>query len=239
MVGKILFTSSSSPNLDRKEIHPNDQKKTSLLLLVFIFCVSLSCTPKLGWIRALPPEFPRDTNLQLGTFVRPTEKKSAMGSKNFQLVWSETIQIQTNQKFKKVWREWRVYHDHIRFRQLIGKGQYEKSNDWVLFSTKELNTKECRLDLSPKQKTKYLTNRIPCETFPLDETKEFDHNLVYYYDGDSLYPLQYESGYVEANFGIAWESDKAYEKTKLFEISKLKYGKKEFQPHVYHHVKLD
>lgn len=239
MVGKILSTSSSKLNSIRETHSSNNQKKTTLLLLVLSFCLSCFCTPKLGWIRTLPSDFPRDSKLPLGNYERPTEKKSAMGSKTFQLVWSETIHILTDQKFKKVWREWRVYDDHILFRQIIGKGEFEKSNDWVLFSTKELNTKECQVPLTPKQKTKHLTKRIPCETFTLDETKKFHHNLLYDYDGHSLYPLQYESGYVEANFGIAWESDLAYQKTKLFEIAKLKYGKKEFQPHVYHHVKLD
>lgn len=239
MVDKILSTSSSNSEENYQLFRSKYQKKISFLLLVISAVFVFHCTPKLGWIRTLPNSFPRDRNLMFGTYERPTEKKSAMGSKEFQLYWKETIHILSEQEFKKTWREWRVYEDHIQFRQIIGKGQFEKSNEWVLLSTNQLNTKECRVDLKPKENTKRLLQKIPCTTFAIDATKNYAHNLLYYYDGKSLYPLQYESGYKEANFGIAWESDKAYTKTKLFEIAKLKYGKKEFQPHVYHHVKLD
>ncbi|EOQ87775.1 hypothetical protein LEP1GSC202_2144 [Leptospira yanagawae serovar Saopaulo str. Sao Paulo = ATCC 700523] len=237
MVGKILFTSSS--NKKQKPGSIGSQKKFVFFLLVAIGMGFASCTPKLGWIRTLPSSFPRDQDLPLGFYDRPTEKKSAMGSKSFHLFWKETIQIVSDTEFKKTWREWKVYEDHLQFRQIIGKGQFEKSKDWVLLSTKEVNTKECRVEKIPNLKAKRLIQKIPCEMFSLDVTKKYQHNLVYYYDGKSLYPLQYESGYEEANFGIAWESDEPYTKTKLFEIAKLKYGKKEFQPHVYHHVKLD
>ncbi|WP_210414321.1 hypothetical protein [Leptospira jelokensis] len=237
MVGKILSTSSSNEKQKRGPI--GFQKKAVSLLLVALVLGLDACTPKMGWIRTLPPSFPRDVGLPLGYYDRPTEKKSAMGSKSFHLHWKETIQILSESEFKKTWREWKVYEDHVQFRQIIGRGQFEKSKDWVLLSTKELNTKECRVEGKPKRMAKQFVPKIPCETFSLDSTKEFQHNLLYYYDGKSLYPMQYESGYEEANFGIAWESDEPYTKTKLFEIAKLKYGKKEFQPHVYHHVKLD
>lgn len=239
MVDKILSTSSSNSIEKNQPFRSKHQKKNFFLLLVISVVFVFHCTPKLGWIRTLPDSFPRDRNLPFGTYDRPTEKKSAMGSKEFQLDWKETIHILSEQEFKKTWREWRVYKDHIQFRQIIGKGQFEKSDEWVLFSTKQLNTKECRVDLKPGMNTKRLLQKIPCTSFTMDTTKDFQHNLLYHYDGKSLYPLQYESGYEEANFGIAWESDKAYTKTKLFEIAKWKYGKKEFQPHVYHHVKLD
>ncbi|XDD47430.1 hypothetical protein AB3N60_04905 [Leptospira sp. WS39.C2] len=237
MVDKILFTSSSKTKLESKDFPLKNQKKNSFLLLVLIF--PLCCTPKLGWIRTLPNEFPKDSKLVLGTYNRPTEKKSAMGSKDFQLLWSESIYIQPNLEFKKIWREWRVYKDYIQFRQVIGKGQFEKSNEWVLFKTNEVNTKECRVERTKQTISKQFTKRIPCETFQVDQTKKYDHRLLYLHETNSLYPLSYESGYEEANFGIAWESDIPYQQTKLFEIAKLKFGKKEFQPHVYHHVKLD
>lgn len=237
MVDKILFTSNSKSNCNSNLILVLSQKKKFLLLLVFFF--PLFCTPKLGWIRTLPQEFPKDSDLLLGSYKRPTEKKSAMGSKDFQLFWTESIYIEPNLEFKKIWREWKVYKDHFQFRQIIGKGSIEKSKEWVLLTTTEMNVKECSLEQTKIQITRDLTKRIPCEVFVVNTTKNIEHRLLYFYDGKSLYPLQYESGYTEANFGIAWESDIPYEKTRLFEIAIRKYGKKEFQPHVYHHVKLD
>lgn len=237
MAVKILSTSSSNSKFYHQIVSPQ-KKKVSLLLGAFLF-TSLFCTPKLDWIRSLPKEFPRDSDLSLGTYQRPTELKSAMGSKNFQLFWKETIHILPNHEFKKIWREWRVYPKEIVFHQVVGRGQFEKSGEWVLFLTKELNTKECQVERNGKINQKQLTKQVPCDSFSKETNKLQDHKLLYYYDGHALYPMQYESGYVEANFGIAWETDKAYTKTKLFEIAKTKYGKKEFQPHVYHHVKLD
>ena len=212
------------------------------ILSVSILLLSLSqCTPKLEWIRSLPVDAARDQKITLGFYSRPAEKKSAYGSKQFQLYWKEDIHLQTNSTFTKTWSEWRVYEGHSEFHQKQGTGTFEKSGDWVLFQTDLINEVKC----NSNQKTKtaplgkdWLTI-FPCSSYLSQNRSSTNHRLLYYYDGKSLYPLQYESGYSEANFGIAWESDQPYTKSSLFEKAKLKYGKKEFQPHVYNHVKLD
>ncbi|TGL87886.1 hypothetical protein EHQ68_00565 [Leptospira congkakensis] len=193
------------------------------------------------WIRTIPSDFPRDQKISLGTYQRPTEKKSAFGSKDYQLYWQEEIHLQSNSKFVKTWSEWKVYKDHSEFQFKEGTGSFEKSGDWVLFKTNSITEFECKskekVDTIPRGKD--WKKSFPCSDLPSQNIRSKDHNLLYYYDGKSIFPLQYESGYAEANFGIAWESDLPYTKSSLFEKAKLKYGKKEFQPHVYNHVKLD
>ncbi|TGL45272.1 hypothetical protein EHQ49_06720 [Leptospira perdikensis] len=210
--------------------------------MCILFC-NLQCAPKLDWIRSLPSDYPRDQNITLGFYSRPAEKKSAFGSKTFHLYWKEEIHLQTNSKFKKTWSEWKVYEDHSEFQQKEGVGTYEKSGDWVLFQTNTIVILECKSDqktkTTPNPHGKDWSKLFPCSSILSQNESSMKHRLLYYYDGKSIYPLQYESGYNEANFGIAWESDLPYTKSSLFEKAKLKYGKKEFQPHVYNHVKLD
>lgn len=193
------------------------------------------------WIRSLPPNTYRDHKILLGTYSRPAEKKSAFGSKQFQLYWKEEIHLQSNAKFTKIWSEWKVYEDHSEFHYKEGLGTFEKSGDWVLLQTNSINELECKSNEKNKAtpNNKDWLKYFPCASTRSPNIRSINHRLLYYYDGNSLFPLQYESGYTEANFGIAWESDLPYTKSKLFEIAKLKYGKKEFQPHVYNHVKLD
>ncbi|MCW7493862.1 hypothetical protein [Leptospira soteropolitanensis] len=193
------------------------------------------------WIRSIPPDYPRDQKIKWGNYIRPTEKKSAFGSKQFQLYWREEIELQPDSFFIKTWIEWKVYEDHSEFHKKVGIGNFEKSGDWVLLKTNSITESKCSSTekKKPTSQRKDWSFAFPCSTKVSDNKHSTDHRLLYYYDGKSLYPLQYESGYKEANFGIAWESDLPYTKSSLFEIARLKYGKKEFQPHVYNHVKLD
>ncbi|TGK87548.1 hypothetical protein EHQ24_02775 [Leptospira noumeaensis] len=214
----------------------------SFILSGFLALLTLiECAPKLEWIRSLPSDFPRDQKITLGIYQRPSENKSAYGSKEYQLHWQEEIHLQPNSKFIKTWSEWKVYKDHSEFQFKEGTGDFEKSGDWVLLKTIFISEFECK---SNEKVNAIPRNRNWVHTFPCSEKQKpnlhsTNHNLLYFYDGKSLYPLQYESGYKEADFGIAWESDLPYTKSSLFEKAKLKYGKKEFQPHVYNHVKLD
>lgn len=241
MVDKILSTSSSKSHLRRSRFQGNKPERISTILSALLILMLLQCAPKLEWIRSLPIEAKRDQKIKLGTYSRPAEKKSAFGSKQFQLYWKEEIHLQSNSKFTKTWSEWKVYEDHSEFHFKEGMGDFEKSGDWVLFQTNFINELECKSNqntiLIPQGKD--WLKLFPCSSQKSPNQRSSNHRLLYYYDGKSLFPLQYESGYNEANFGIAWESDLPYTKSSLFEKARLKYGKKEFQPHVYNHVKLD
>lgn len=245
MVDKILFTSSSKSSLQRTEVYNKRAERMVFILSLCILLFGLQCAPKLDWIRSLPSDFPRDQNITLGFYSRPAEKKSAFGSKTFHLYWKEEIHLQTNAKFTKTWSEWKVYEDHSEFQQKEGRGTFEKSGEWILFQTNDMIELECNSNQKIKTPPPSLPNKdwsklFPCSPpEPQNRSSMMNHRLLYFYDGKSLYPLQYESGYNEANFGIAWESNLPYTKSSLFEKAKLKYGKKEFQPHVYNHVKLD
>ncbi|WP_198288803.1 hypothetical protein [Leptospira vanthielii] len=241
MVDKILSTSSFKSALLRSRDNYKRSERMIPILSLCLLLLSLQCTPKVEWIRSLPVDAARDHQITLGFYSRPAEKKSAFGSKQFQLYWKEEIHLQSNSKFTKIWIEWKVYEDHSEFHHKVGLGNFEKSGDWVLLQTNIITESKC----ISFEKTKTIphgkdwSKLFPCSTPISPNNRSIDHRLLYYYDGKSLYPLQYESGYTEANFGIAWESDLPYTKSSLFEIAKLKYGKKEFQPHVYNHVKLD
>nr|WP_275066959.1 hypothetical protein [Leptospira bandrabouensis] len=240
-VDKILSTSNFKSSLRRSGFKLTRPKRIIGVLFGFLFLFNLECTPKMEWIRTLPTDYPRDEKILLGHYIRPTEKKSAFGSKQFQLFWKEEIHLQPNSLFIKTWVEWKVYEDHSEFHKKVGKGNFEKSGDWVLFKTNTITESKC----TSKENTKSIPQiknwflSLPCLSTNNTNIQTLNHSLLYFYDGKSLYPLQYESGYSEANFGIAWESDLPYTKSSLFEIARLKYGKKEFQPHVYNHVKLD
>ncbi|TDY72236.1 hypothetical protein CLV96_1225 [Leptospira meyeri] len=211
------------------------------LLPICLLFLSIHCAPKIDWIRALPTDLPRDTKISLGVYVRPTEKKSPYNSKQFHLYWKEEIHLQQNSQFVKTWSVWKVYEDHSEFHQKEGLGTFEKSGEWVLLKTNSISEVEC--ESTKKDKTipqrKDWFSLFPCSLQTPKSNRRIEHRLLYYYDGKSLYPLQFESGYHEADFGIAWESDLPYTRSSLFEKARLKYGKKEFQPHVYNHVKLD
>ncbi|WP_207762206.1 hypothetical protein [Leptospira harrisiae] len=239
---KILFISSFKSLLQKsREGNKRTEGRFSLFLFVCFLFFPLQCAPKIDWIRKLPPDFPKDKNIPLGIYLRPTEKKSPYNSKQFHLHWKEEIQLKPNSQFLKTWSEWKVYEDHSEFHQKEGMGTFEKSGEWVLLTTTSISEIEC----NSKQNTKSIPqgkdwlSLFPCKPQPTKSIRKSEHRLLYYFDGKSLYPLQYESGYNEADFGIAWESDLPYTKSSLFEKAKLKYGKKEFQPHVYNHVKLD
>ncbi|MCW7481147.1 hypothetical protein [Leptospira kanakyensis] len=242
MVDKILSTSNSKSLLQRSWIYTKQPGRISFILTGFLSILTLiQCTPKLEWIRSLPSDFPRDQKITLGIYQRPSEKKSAYGSKGYELHWQEEIHLQSNSKFVKTWSEWKVYEDHSEFQFKEGVGSFEKSGDWVLLKTNSITEFEC----NSKEKVNAIARgrdwkkSFPCSATKSPNIQSKHHTLLYFYDGKSLFPLQYESGYMEANFGIAWESDLPYTKSILFEKAKLKYGKKEFQPHVYNHVKLD
>ncbi|EOQ96934.1 hypothetical protein LEP1GSC195_2299 [Leptospira wolbachii serovar Codice str. CDC] len=241
MVDKILSTSSFKSSLLKSRDYHKRSERMIPILSVCILLFNLQCAPKMEWIRSLPSEYPRDNKITLGFYSRPAEKKSAFGSRQFLLYWKEEIHLLPNSQFTKVWSEWKVYKDHSEFRHKVGLGNFEKSGDWVLLQTNKLTESDC----VSSEKTKTIpdggdwSKLFPCSSSISPNNRSINHRLLYYYDGKSLYPLQYESGYTEANFGIAWESDLPYTKSNLFEKAKLKYGKKEFQPHVYNHVKLD
>ncbi|WP_208861443.1 hypothetical protein [Leptospira brenneri] len=241
MVDKILSTSNFKSSL--QESRPFERSGRILLILSgFLLFLNTNCAPKIDWIRSLPSDFPRDQKITLGFYLRPTEKKSAYGSKDYHLYWKEVIHLQPNSKFTKTWSEWKVYEDHSEFQWKEGKGSFEKSTDWVLFKTDSITEFNCQSKgkaIIDPTINKDWKKAFPCSNTPSPKDRSANHRLLYFYDGKSLFPLQYESGYKESDFGIAWESDLPYTKSNLFEIAKLKYGKKEFQPHVYNHVKLD
>ncbi|MDF3818315.1 hypothetical protein P3G55_00300 [Leptospira sp. 96542] len=228
MADKILSTSN---------FNSNTKQNTTRNLLVFGLFAILHCTPKVQWIRSLPETFIRDTNLPKGLYLRPTEKKSPIGSKTYSLDWKEEIQIFSNGTFEKTWVEWKKTESKSSAKQAIGFGIWVKSGAWVLLKTEMKEFSECDLDKKNKTpKGKDWKKILPC---PRSEKQNFSHKLVYHFERMSLVPMQYESGYVESNFGVAWETDIAYTESKLFGIARLKFSKKEFQPHVYYHVKLD
>ncbi|MCW7489396.1 hypothetical protein CH372_09995 [Leptospira meyeri] len=242
MVDKILFTSSFNSLLQKSKTGNKQMgRRVPLILPVCLLFLNIHCAPKIDWIRALPTDLPRDTKISLGVYVRPTEKKSPYNSKQFHLYWKEEIHLQQNSQFVKTWSEWKVYEDHSEFHQKEGMGTFEKSGEWVLFKTNSISEVECKS--TKKDKTipqrKDWFSLFPCAPQTPKSNRRIEHRLLYFFDGKSLYPLQFESGYHEADFGIAWESDLPYTRSSLFEKARLKYGKKEFQPHVYNHVKLD
>lgn len=216
-------------------------RKLPMILSVCLLFFSIQCAPKIDWIRTLPSELPRDTKIPLGFYIRPTEKKSPFNSKEFHLYWKEEIQLKQNTQFVKTWSEWKVYKDHSEFQQKEGTGTFEKSGEWVLLKTNSISEVACKSTQTDKifPRGKDWFSLFPCSPQTSKSNRITDHRLLYYFDGKSLFPLQFESGYHEADFGIAWESDLPYTRSSLFEKAKLKYGKKEFQPHVYNHVKLD
>lgn len=227
--------------MEARILSTSNFKKRFLLprrALVFLYsCFVLSCMPNIAWIRELPKEEPLDQNLLLGKYERITEKKSAYGAKGFLLDWKESIHLQTNQSFVKDWLEWRVYDSsRVRIQRNQGIGIWEKSGTWLLLKTQKLRSSHCELNIRSDFTITVGWLEASC---PLEGTKNFSHRLLYFVKDESIFPLQYESGYLESDFGIAWESDKPYKRTEMFERALVKYGKKEFQPHVYTHVKLD
>ncbi|MCZ8344765.1 MAG: hypothetical protein O9301_17150 [Leptospira sp.] len=176
--------------------------------------------------------------LPRGVYIRPSPPKSPMMTKDFQLIWKEEIQIQEDHKFLKTWMEWRTDSKETILKFKLGRGEYEKSGPWVLLHTKEILQGSCQVSGSmdlPKGKDWFIG--FPCEK--KGDFVSFTHKLLYHFRDKNLVPLKYESGYVESDFGIVWESNKAYTEDLLFEKARTKFTKKEFQPHVYYHVKLD
>ncbi|WP_208721719.1 hypothetical protein [Leptospira mtsangambouensis] len=242
MVDKILSTSNFKSSLLKSRANNKQMgRKLPMILSVCLLFFNIQCAPKIDWIRTLPSDLPRDTKIPLGFYIRPTEKKSPFNSKEFHLYWKEEIQLKENTQFVKTWSEWKVYKDHSEFHQKEGTGTFEKSGEWVLLKTNSISEVKCKSTQTDKTipRGKDWFSSFPCSPQSSKSNRITDHRLLYYFDGKSLFPLQFESGYHEADFGIAWESDLPYTRSSLFEKAKLKYGKKEFQPHVYNHVKLD
>lgn len=207
---------------------------------LILFGWGVSCAPNVNWIRQIPPESDGLSHvpMPIGVYQRPSPPKSPMMTKDFQLIWKEEILIQSDHKFIKTWMEWRTDSKESILRFKIGRGEYSKSGPWVLLNTKEISQGSCiRSGPVNLPKGKDWLIEFPCEKNFAFES--FSHKLLYHLRDKSLVPLQYESGYVESNFGIVWESNKPYAEDTLFEKARTKFTKKEFQPHVYYHVKLD
>lgn len=200
----------------------------------------VSCAD-VSWIREIPinvSETDASPKIALGLYSRPIATKSAMGAKDHELEIYEWIHLASDMRFVKKYISQELREGKIRIQEKLGYGFYEKKGPWILLGTDFLKTKEC--ELSATKHIKYKFKSEPCQETPFTESK-FRHQLLYHFDPKdlSIAQLQYESGYVEANFGIAWEVKNAYFVDELFKKIRAKYAKKEFQPHVYYYERLD
>ncbi|WP_411823301.1 hypothetical protein [Leptospira sp. 'Mane'] len=222
-------------------------KKTikRLLVSVCILYFTSFCNPKVEWIRELPPSsvnLPDSNNLKLkpGNYLRPSEKKSPMGSNSYEYEWTELIHITKENRFFKEYREKKKSPDETKFKIITGKGNYKQRGAWVLLETESIQKVECSLKAESKSETIDWKKSNPC-----GDSKEIkstiSHSLLYHFKSEdgSLAPMQYESGYTESSFGIVWESKEPYAEDLLFKKARDKFTKKEFQPHVYYYGRLD
>lgn len=199
----------------------------------------VGCSPKVEWIRNLPKDQHPNIQIPSGKYIRPTSPKSPLISKEFYLDWREEIVISAGGNFVKTWMEWKTEKNHSELRYKVGRGTLKQNGSWVLFQTKDLKVGNCILSEKKMPRGKNWFLSFPCPTPQNSDFVSFSHTLLYHFQKNNLVPLQYESGYEEANFGIAWESNEPYVETLLFTKARERFAKKEFQPHVYYHVKLD
>ncbi len=202
--------------------------------------ILFSCND-ITWIRSLPKEthqISQGIKIPMGTYVRPSNVRSAMGAKDHYLEISEKIEMTEKKDFQKIYVK-RERKENKQFYTIItGRGTYEQRGVWILFSTESLLEKSCEVVLSEKNKFEFKVD--PCPEI-VETEKQMLHKLTYHFDPKdlSLAQLQYESGYKEAKFGIAWEVTSPFEENKMFKIIRAKYTKKEFQPHVFYYERLD
>ncbi|TGL57989.1 hypothetical protein EHQ58_11360 [Leptospira ognonensis] len=210
-------------------------KNATILLLGGI---SMSCAD-MSWIRVLPTDLdPTKAVIPIGLYTRPITNKSAMGAKDHELEIYEWIHLTSDKRFVKKYLSKEKREGKQFIKQKLGHGFYEKNGSWILLGTEILKSKDCEIPSTIS--IPYQFKSDPCLEIPFREM-EFNHKLLYHYDSKdlSIAHLQYESGYEEANFGIAWEVKKAYLEDVLFKKIRAKYAKKEFQPHVYYYGRLD
>ncbi|MCZ8157279.1 MAG: hypothetical protein O9264_14210 [Leptospira sp.] len=231
MVDKILSTSSS--------------KYIYLAALFVIAGMFFHCQSSISWIRELPN--PESISVQInslkeGTYIRPTNNRAPMNSTSHTLNYREWIVLEKDKSFTKTMQSIAEYPLSNSAEVIVGKGTYKHVGPWVLLSTSILFTKSCQYaKVDQKEKVKANQNRHePCSETPFI-SKESNHRLLYHFDSvsQSLAPLQFESGYKEADFGIGWEVKTPYAEDALFKKIRAKYTKKEFQPHVYTYERLD
>ncbi len=205
--------------------------------------LSLKCNPEPKWIRSLPVK-PIDTiknsdTLLEGIYIRPSKDKSPMGSKDYHYSYKEWIEFKKDKTFAKNLVIIETLTLVKKIKVLKGIGVYSQEGPWVLLETLKLSEKECSMPIANLSEIKFdIIN--PCSMVE-DNFKEFSHALLYYFDPKqkSIAHMLYESGYKEANFGIAWELIEPYLEDERFKLIKAKYTKKEFQPHVYNYGRLD
>jgi hypothetical protein len=209
---------------------------------LFIFGGQFSfCSSKIAWIRELPDasvQVIKSDVLPLGIYKRPVVSRAAMGAKSHEFVIYEWIHLLPDQKFRKEYRLSESLKDQNRFEIRIGTGTYSQLGPWILFVTNQKETKDCGANVDLKQISNFKSDPCP-NTKPTKS--DSNHRLLYHYESleRSIAHLQYESGYIESNFGIGWEVITPYKENEMFKGIRAKFVKKEFQPHVYYYERLD
>ncbi|WCL48673.1 hypothetical protein [Leptospira sp. GIMC2001] len=168
-----------------------------------------------NWVRSLPPEYSQPNWKVDGKWVRVTPPKSAMNSQYHKNTWGEVIEFQSESIDKgtfqkRYWKE-DMYGTDKKREEFIFDGTYKRSGNWILLTT--------------LKKRDVLTNKL----------EEFDAKLLYHYDSkeNNLAPMLYETGGVEKEFGILYETKNAYMEDEFFFRARKNFTKKEFQAHAY------
>ncbi|GBF49818.1 hypothetical protein LPTSP4_13370 [Leptospira ryugenii] len=162
-----------------------------------------------------------------------------MGNPNVELIEEEWIELNTPSTFKKMYRSFKSEKNKTKITVSEGIGLYKMYGPWVLLEYQERREYSCQLTSAKRRG--YLPPKSI--TFCAKEQGRFysyRSKLLYHYSEKerSLIPLQYESNFKEFEFGMVWDLPRAYRDDQVFMAVRSKYGKKEFQPHVYEYERL-
>ncbi len=173
------------------------------------------------WYRELPDQ-PKVEGIRnfVGVWKKKSNPRSAINSPWHKNEWVEKILFHPDLTFTKTYDSKDWVGNSLVERKVEGKGIYAVHGNWILLTTKQIQSTEKR----DGQLYQNLSNNS-------------ESSLLYYYyiDKDLIIPMIYDMGYEEKNFGVKDGVKTAHDDANpnFFHYIKI-YAFKEFQSHAYY-----
>lgn len=173
------------------------------------------------WYTKLPDSKNLNSDFQMGKYTKKEILISPLNSKFYKNSIQESILFQKNFSFKRNYLQLEEQGLEIKKTEKIGLGTYQVSGNWVLLSTRQIETTIYKND----------------ELFSTSQIKKSNMRLLYYYQAktNSILPMVSDLGFKIQSYGAKDLIKIPYkEDDPLFENSLKIYSKKDFYSDVYY-----